>query len=63
MPGWRSGVVVTHFAKRDAVLRDLEQEARAATGGLWSDPQAVPVWPKYVCEQARAIDRQGVSVS
>jgi hypothetical protein len=29
---------------RDASLLNLEQEAREATRGLWSDPHAVPPW-------------------
>jgi micrococcal nuclease len=32
------------FAKRDSVLPALEQEARAAKRGLWSDPSPVPPW-------------------
>src|SRR4051812_17332243 len=34
----------TQYAKRDTVLRDLEQEARDAKRGLWSDSQAVTPW-------------------
>jgi endonuclease YncB( thermonuclease family) len=32
------------FARRDNVLAALEQEARAAKRGLWTDPQPVPPW-------------------
>ena len=32
------------FAKRDTVLPELEQEARAARRGLWADPAPVPPW-------------------
>jgi hypothetical protein len=30
--------------KRDTVLEELEQEARAAKKGLWADPRPVPPW-------------------
>jgi endonuclease YncB( thermonuclease family) len=32
------------YARRETVLRDLENEARAARRGLWADPQPVPPW-------------------
>ena len=32
------------YARRELILRDLEQEARAARRGLWKDPQPVPPW-------------------
>ncbi len=32
------------FAKRDTVLPALEQEARSAKRGLWSDPAPVQPW-------------------
>jgi micrococcal nuclease len=32
------------FAKQDAVLPALEQEARAAKRGLWADRSPVPAW-------------------
>jgi micrococcal nuclease len=32
------------FAKRDTLLPALEQEARAAKRGLWTDPSPVPPW-------------------
>ena len=32
------------YARRETVLRDLEQEARNAKRGLWSDPKAVELW-------------------
>lgn len=33
-----------HYARRELILGDLEQEARAARRGLWADPQPVPPW-------------------
>jgi len=39
MPWW-----YRQFAKGDAVLPGLEQEARAAKRGLWADPLPVPPW-------------------
>jgi micrococcal nuclease len=32
------------FARREMVLAALEQEARDAKRGLWSDPHAVAPW-------------------
>jgi micrococcal nuclease len=32
------------YARRETVLRDLENEARAAKRGLWADPKPVPPW-------------------
>ena len=32
------------WERRESVLRDLEQEARAAERGLWSDPKPVEPW-------------------
>src|ERR1035437_4267438 len=32
------------YGCRESVLRDLEQEARAAKHGLWSDPKPVAPW-------------------
>ena len=32
------------YARREVVLRDLEQEARNAERGLWSEPKPVPPW-------------------
>jgi hypothetical protein len=32
------------YARRETVLRDLEQEARAAKRGLWIDPKPVAPW-------------------
>ena len=32
------------YGCRETVLRDLEQEARAAKRGLWSDPKPVAPW-------------------
>jgi micrococcal nuclease len=32
------------YARRETVLRDLEQEARAAKCGLWIDPKPVAPW-------------------
>jgi len=37
-------VVVSHYARRELILRDLEQEARAPRRGLWADPAPVPPW-------------------
>ena len=34
------------YARRETVLRDLEQEARAARRGLWADPKPVPPWER-----------------
>ena len=33
-----------YYARRETVLRDLEEEALVAKRGLWSDPQPVPPW-------------------
>ena len=33
-----------HYARRELILRDLEQEARGARRGLWVDPNPVPPW-------------------
>jgi micrococcal nuclease len=30
------------YARRELILRDLEEEARAARRGLWADPQPPP---------------------
>src|ERR1700730_8669021 len=32
------------YARQELILRDLEQEARAARRGLWGDPKPVPPW-------------------
>ena len=32
------------YARRETVLRDLEQEARAAKRGLWIDPKPGAPW-------------------
>lgn len=32
------------YAPRDNVLRDLEEQAREAAAGLWSDPNATAPW-------------------
>ncbi len=32
------------YAPGDAVLEELEKDAREATKGLWVDPQPVPPW-------------------
>ena len=34
------------YARRETVLRDLEQEARNAKRGLWSDPKPVEPWDR-----------------
>jgi micrococcal nuclease len=33
-----------HYARRELVLRDLEQKARAARQGLWADQEPVATW-------------------
>jgi endonuclease YncB( thermonuclease family) len=33
-----------HYARRELILRDLEQEVRAARLGVWADPSPVPPW-------------------
>jgi endonuclease YncB( thermonuclease family) len=33
-----------HYARRELMLRDLEQEARAAKRGLWADQEALAPW-------------------
>lgn len=42
----RAGLAWWHerYARKDAMLRDLEQEARDAKRGLWSDSQVVTPW-------------------
>jgi len=38
------------YARKEMVLRDLEQRARAAKRGLWSDPNRVAPWEwRRVC--------------
>jgi endonuclease YncB( thermonuclease family) len=38
------------YARKEMVLRDLEQRARAAKRGLWSDPNPVAPWEwRRVC--------------
>ena len=32
------------YARRETVLQDLEQEARDAKRGLWSEPKPVALW-------------------
>lgn len=32
------------YARRETVLQDLEQDARAAKRGLWVDPKPVEPW-------------------
>jgi endonuclease YncB( thermonuclease family) len=32
------------YARRETVVQDLEQEARAVKRGLWADPTPVPPW-------------------
>jgi endonuclease YncB( thermonuclease family) len=32
------------YARHETVLRDLQNEARAARRGLWADPNPVPPW-------------------
>jgi micrococcal nuclease len=44
-PGWRGWY--QHYARRELILRDLEQKARAARrglAGLWANPAPVPPW-------------------
>ena len=41
------------YARRETILRDLQNEARAAKRGLWADPKPVPPW-----EWRRAAARQ-----
>ena len=32
------------FVPKDAVLKQLKQEAKGAEKGLWADPNSVPPW-------------------
>jgi endonuclease YncB( thermonuclease family) len=32
------------YARHETVLRDLQDEARAARRGLWADPSPMPPW-------------------
>ena len=44
------------FAKRDILLPALEQEARAAKGGLWAGTSPLPPWEWLTAARAHAGD-------
>jgi endonuclease YncB( thermonuclease family) len=41
------------YARRELILRDLEQDARAAKVGLWADSKPVPPWEWRKLQMAR----------
>jgi endonuclease YncB( thermonuclease family) len=51
------------YGCREMVLRDLEQEARAAKRGLWSDPKPVEPWEWMKAGAAARKSPKGLVVS